>query len=246
MPNGMVVAQVNPWETDALYREIFVERCYERSGLSVRTDCAIIDVGANIGLASLYFHTRAPRVPIVAVEPAPLPLAALAVNVDRHGANCKIVAAAAGRCHGRGTLCFYGAHSDFSTLYPDPVRDGRVAAAALRAEGRLSSADLATIEGGATAEAIDVEVLGLADVFALCPVGPIGLVKIDAERAEDEILAGVPPGAWSRVQQIALEVHGDAATAKSMASRIGALGFGTVVRPEPFAGFHMIYAQRST
>jgi FkbM family methyltransferase len=57
-----------PREFDFLYKEIFGQAIY-------KTDCAnpklIVDIGAHIGLASMYFRLIYPNTPIVAFEPNP-------------------------------------------------------------------------------------------------------------------------------------------------------------------------------
>lgn len=50
-----------------------------------RDDPLVLDVGANIGLASLHFLTRYPRGRVVAIEPNPAAVALLSENLRENG-----------------------------------------------------------------------------------------------------------------------------------------------------------------
>jgi FkbM family methyltransferase len=67
----------NPWR---LYREIFVKGSYDPL-VPLGSSPRIFDVGANIGLASLYFLERWPSARLVAWEPNPAAFAMLEQNL---------------------------------------------------------------------------------------------------------------------------------------------------------------------
>lgn len=55
LPNGMSVFSVNGNETDYLYREIFQDESYiQPRGMSLPENAIVLDIGANIGLFTLY------------------------------------------------------------------------------------------------------------------------------------------------------------------------------------------------
>ncbi len=69
LPSGHRVAGLNLNETEYVYQEIFVDEVYSRDGIVLPPDAVVLDVGANIGLFSLYIASRAPRARVVAFEP---------------------------------------------------------------------------------------------------------------------------------------------------------------------------------
>ena len=77
LPDGRRIAQVDPGEAALLYREIFVEHSYRRAGFPGRAVDVVLDVGANIGLASMYFKQEHPAAVVVAAQPVPDTFAAL-------------------------------------------------------------------------------------------------------------------------------------------------------------------------
>ena len=54
MPNGMRLQCGSPVEARFIYDEIFVQRCYSKHGIRVRTGDTVIDAGANVGLFTLF------------------------------------------------------------------------------------------------------------------------------------------------------------------------------------------------
>ncbi|WP_046880112.1 hypothetical protein, partial [Pseudomonas aeruginosa] len=59
LPSGHRVAGLNLNETEYVYQEIFVDEVYSRDGIVLPPDAVVLDVGANIGLFSLYIASRA-------------------------------------------------------------------------------------------------------------------------------------------------------------------------------------------
>ncbi len=81
--NGMEVFHLNRAETDFLYDEVFVSGSYLSHGISLASNDVVFDVGANIGIASLFFHERCGPLRIHAFEPDPNVFAVLEANDAR-------------------------------------------------------------------------------------------------------------------------------------------------------------------
>src|SRR4029078_2779716 len=71
LPNGMTVAHENKNETDYLYDEIFQKQTYFRHGIGLREGACVFDVGANIGLFTLFVTQHWKDVTVYAFEPIP-------------------------------------------------------------------------------------------------------------------------------------------------------------------------------
>lgn len=73
---------LRPGTTDQdVYDEIFIEKEYD---IDLGSPKFIIDAGAHIGLASVYFACRYPDAIIIAIEPEPSNFAILQLNARRH------------------------------------------------------------------------------------------------------------------------------------------------------------------
>ncbi|MGH9852255.1 MAG: amino acid adenylation domain-containing protein, partial [Blastocatellia bacterium] len=89
LPNKLRVAHLNKNETDLLYKEIFEDRFYLRHGVTINEGDCIFDVGANIGLFTLFVQTNFKNVSMYSFEPIPPSFEALQTNVAMHGLKVK-------------------------------------------------------------------------------------------------------------------------------------------------------------
>ena len=88
LPNGAEIAHLNRRETDYVYREIFEDQCYLRHGITLGEAATVIDIGANIGLFSLFVRSRCPSASVFAFEPSPAAFRALRANCEATGLAC--------------------------------------------------------------------------------------------------------------------------------------------------------------
>ncbi len=141
---------------------------------------AVVDIGANIGVASLLF-SRYPGAQILAFEPLPANLQKLQANLQQNGiTNVQAIGAAVSSQ--RGSASF--------RVNPTSNVGGRL---------ETGSAD-----GG---ETITVPTLAWEDIRALAGDLEIFLVKIDCEGGEYDILNAIPEGDLRRIPYLTLEVH---------------------------------------
>lgn len=84
LPDGRTVHCVNAYEVDFSAHEIFNEDL-SVYGLDMPADGLYLDVGANIGLFSLYIVGKCPQATVFAFEPMPAAFAALERNIIEFG-----------------------------------------------------------------------------------------------------------------------------------------------------------------
>src|SRR5436190_1700290 len=85
LPDGSPVAHLNRNETEYIYNEIFVQQAYLRHGVTILDGDCIVDVGANIGLFTVFASRLASDLRIVACEPNPAAFACLEANAAAWG-----------------------------------------------------------------------------------------------------------------------------------------------------------------
>jgi FkbM family methyltransferase len=141
--------------------EIFLHHLYRVDLEGVKN---ILDLGGNIGLASLSFAQQYPGAQVCAVEPIPDNLAVLKRNVERNRAAVRIVPGAVGNSDGRARF----------TISADPRQHSTV------------------IEVLPTNRTVDVEVFSIPSLMKLMGWMHIDLLKIDIEGGEKDILGGQP------------------------------------------------------
>src|SRR5882672_11922670 len=81
---------INSHESEYLYDEIFVRETYLRHGLYLSADAVVFDVGANIGMFSLFVAAKSPAASIYAFEPIYPIFQKLERNLRRVSANVHV------------------------------------------------------------------------------------------------------------------------------------------------------------
>lgn len=215
LPNGLDLLCQNRQEVGHFYEDIFVDRVYVRRGIRLPAGAVVFDVGANIGLFSLFAHLEAPGARLYAFEPVPAVCELLRANLARHGANATVYNCALASRPGTAELTYYPRSTGMSSLYADLAEERAVLETVLRNQMRRGESELAPLlahAGDYLAERLReerflVRLRTLSDVMAEAEVERIDLLKIDVQKAELEVLLGLADGDWPRVRQIVVEVH---------------------------------------
>jgi FkbM family methyltransferase len=178
--NGMTIRSGSRDDVVAIFNEIFVERCYCPVWFyRAEPDHRVLDVGANVGLFSLFLSSVAPGIRVFAFEPQPETFERLTRNLAENGLEGSITARRLAVGRGRGKVRFSGVG------------------------GLASGHEAATSEGLGES----VECISLAEALELAGGGPIHLLKVDTEGAEAEIVGFAPLAVWSAIARVVVEYH---------------------------------------
>lgn len=90
LPNQLEVCALSDDEALILYHEIFTTQAYMKHGIQVAPGDCVFDVGANIGLYSVYLACTFPDLKLYAFEPIPDIFAILQGNAARYFASAKL------------------------------------------------------------------------------------------------------------------------------------------------------------
>jgi FkbM family methyltransferase len=173
--DGLAVRYTDLLTVCPQWHSLFVDGSYRFQASSPTP--RILDCGANLGLASLYWKRLYPRARITAYEADPRIAAALRQNLAANGAaDVEVVEAAVWNAEGRLAFHAEGADSGAIAALPGaPASGARVEVAAVRLRDALER-------------------------------GPVDLLKLDVEGAEEAILADCA-GALGSVGAILAEIH---------------------------------------
>ncbi|WP_341991391.1 amino acid adenylation domain-containing protein [Azorhizobium sp. AG788] len=213
LPNGLAVAQLNRNETDFLYEEMFELEAYFRHGVELRAGDVVFDVGANIGLFTLSAHLAAPGVTIHAFEPNPTVHAIATANAGLYGVTAKVHNMGLSGEPGTGVFTFYPGFSFLSGLHADRAADADVVRSFVRKhDGDTGEAfEPALLEelldDRLASHTLEVTLDTLSNVMAREGITCIDLLKINVEKSEAQVLAGIADADWPRIRQVALELH---------------------------------------
>ncbi|WP_236792414.1 non-ribosomal peptide synthetase [Amycolatopsis sp. GM8] len=246
LPDGTAVFQLNDAETAYQYDEVFVRETYLRHGIALPEAPVVVDAGANIGLFMVYVHRHCRGAVVHAVEPMPGPCAVLRLNAELYGST-EVAQAALGAQRGEAEFTYYPGVSMLSGRHADAVGDrARMRAVALRTAGDDAPEPTAlenVLDARTVAERIKVPVTTLSDLVVEHGIERIDLLKVDVERAEVDVLAGLSAAHWPRVRQVVAEVDGDERV-DAVRKQLTEAGFVIEVEAAVEAGLHMVFAVR--
>ncbi|MDD4933848.1 MAG: FkbM family methyltransferase [Methylacidiphilaceae bacterium] len=199
------------------FHEIFLSHHYLLPAWSrdLRDFRTVIDIGANIGLFSLFAAERFPRAKILAFEPWEENFRFLEKLVRDN--RLPVLPFREALSATSGTLSLHLPRSErFSsraTIFPRPPGPSWSSQEDLR---------------------IEVPSVSLEEVFRREKLATCDLLKMDCEGSEYSILYGTPPELLARIRRMAIEVHAGSAPGETLASltaHLSALGFLTTTRP---------------
>lgn len=210
---------INPHETAFLYEEIVTRRGYLPQGLDLPEHAVVLDVGANIGVYSLFVRTQCPTATVYAFEPLPPIFDKLRRNVEAHGGSVKLFPHGLADRAGEARFTYYPGYSTMSarsTLSDTATDRAYVRALVLAAEPDLGeAADFLDemLDHRFRQEPYTCRLRRLSEVIEEEQLTRIDMLKVDVQRAEAEVLRGVDEHHWPLIRQLAVEVHDEPGTA---------------------------------
>ncbi|HEX2224420.1 MAG TPA: MupA/Atu3671 family FMN-dependent luciferase-like monooxygenase, partial [Thermoanaerobaculia bacterium] len=225
MPNGLLIAHLSDIQASAGYQEIFADEIYLRHGVTLPDDAVIFDVGANIGLFTLFANQNALRPKVYAFEPFPATFSTLRANVDLYGLDVHLYNRGVADRPGRAEFTFYPNAPGLSGRYAGTEEDrAEIRAIVVDWLARVGRADASgqeleeVLDEQLRTEVHPIELTTVSDAIREHGVERVDLLKVDAERSEWDILAGIRDEDWPKIDQIVLEVH-----TRELLERISAL-----------------------
>lgn len=215
LPNGLEVAYQARAEMEQMYDDIFEKRVYARRGLTLGDGDLVFDVGGNIGLFTLFVALHWPAARIWTFEPAPPLFEILSANTAPYGERIRRFNCGLSSRPGEAELTFYPHTSGMSSFYPDEREEREALRTLLHnelARGKEGVEGLLQYEEELLAERFRRETLTcrlrtLSEVIREEGVPRIDLLKIDVEKSEMDVLAGLDGDDWPKLRQAVLEVH---------------------------------------
>lgn len=211
LPNGLAIRQHRPWETDFVYREVFVEQVYTRDFPALPANACVIDVGANIGLFSLFIKGKYPQASLFAFEPAPELYALAGQNLaGRDGIH--LFPQGLGAAAGTALFTFYPNYSLLSGFHGNVITDKLLLGAGIlqqlqHKDNADTYVELLVADKLDNARQFPCEITTLSTVIAQQQIAQIDLLKIDAEKAELDVLHGIADNDWKKIRNIVVEAH---------------------------------------
>ncbi|WP_264600383.1 FkbM family methyltransferase [Rhodobium gokarnense] len=249
LPGGREISCINPYEVDFSVHEIF-SADLSAHGIALPADGTILDVGANIGLFSLWLREKCPQTRILAYEPMPGVFAALTENMGRMQPAGEAYALALGAKPGTATFDYFPGLTAMSSSHPDVaerIADGIraiMAGASKSADVRdlveatgagERATDAAYMEDLFRRERVTVAVDTVSGQLEKHGIDRADLLKVDTEGAELDVLAGIAEADWPKISQLMVEVHLGDDVLNQLAADFQARGYAVSIDRHPLA-----------
>jgi FkbM family methyltransferase len=178
--NGLRFKTRSNTQDTSFANEIWVHRTYAPPGFRINENDTVVDIGAHIGLFSVFAATQARTGMVYAFEPLPGNIALLKENLKLNAISNAIPIQMA-----------VGSRSEQRTFYVSSSNTG--ASSFIPYEDRI--------------EEILARTISLTDLVRLFDLRTIDFLKMDCEGAEYEILFNAPHDVTGKIKRIAMEIH---------------------------------------
>jgi FkbM family methyltransferase len=215
LPNGIQIAYQSKVEIEHFYEDIFEKEIYLKNGIVLGDGACVFDVGANIGLFTIFIQERFSHVVTYSFEPAPPLFQILGANTSRYGPNVRLFNYGVSNETKARAFTFYPNSSGMSSFYADLNEEKEVLRSVMLNQMRdgmpgmellMKYAD-ELLEERFKSEVYQCELRPLSEIISEQKVEQIDLLKIDAQKSERDVLDGILEPDWERIRQIVIEVH---------------------------------------
>ena len=262
LPNRRRIAVISNFSALDLYKEIYEDEPYLREGLSIHPKDVVIDIGGNIGLWSLFILEQVPDIRLITVEPVPQIFEALQENLKNYQppkSSVTLLNIGLAETEKKAEFNFYPRVASDSTATPFDMDQQVKYFLAMSRKGitRILPSGIKAwfirqiLRWYYSPQKVECQLKTLSQVIEELQLDHIDFVKLDAENAEREVIAGIAEKDWPKIRQISMEVHTNIPGGKSLVDDLTKLlqskGFSVAVDLHSRfsgVGVHMMYAQR--
>ena len=226
LPNGQTIAHLSAHQTNALYDEIVTDEIYMKHDIRVEDGDCVFDIGANIGLFTLFIQRQFPNTNVFAFEPIPPTFALLQANMNAHCPKVKVFECGLSNKSESADFTFYPEMSGISGRFAEPAKDKQAAKAMILRQMDKESTKKATrvehappysqddghinrfIENRYQHETYSCQLRTISEIIDQHGIEQIDLLKVDVEKSELLVLEGIKTKDWPKIKQLTMEVDG--------------------------------------
>ncbi|MGD2089687.1 MAG: amino acid adenylation domain-containing protein [Candidatus Aminicenantes bacterium] len=239
-PNGMSIFHINRHETDFMYREIFEEQSYIQHGITLEEGACIFDVGANIGMFSLFVQYTCKNPKIYAFEPIPPIFEMLSLNTSIYCKDIEVFHCGLSQNQSEAVFTYYPHAAVLSGRFADQSQEIQTVKAFIKNESKENpeeeqlSEDQVNelLEDRLKNTSFTCKMKSLSQIIREKGIDKIDLLKIDVEKAEIDVLKGIDDEDWPKIRQLVIEVHDVDEALEKITQQLRRRGYRVVVQQD--------------
>jgi len=239
-------------EARFLHNEIFEDDIYLRDGIEIQEGDTVFDVGANIGMFSVYLLQKFDQINLFAFEPVPPTFQALQTNIHalnlKHPESVQLFPIGIADQSGEREITFYPTSPGNSTLFPEAkFEEAEITVDAIELKDvwkydkagffglllfypfrrKLIADRLKKMySNGMT---FQIQLQSLSSIIEEHQVEQIDLLKIDVEGCEFLVLEGIDEKDWGKIRQAVIEISPEhVSRVESLIEQLNAKGFRNI------------------
>ncbi|WP_116122449.1 amino acid adenylation domain-containing protein [Paraburkholderia sp. BL6669N2] len=252
LPCGRFVTP-SPSETRHLWQEIYGQRAYHPDTIRYAHGDTIVDVGANVGVFSRFALDITGGCRLIAIEPADELFQCLRSNLAARSSGVTLLKLGCRREDSEATTFFYFPRVPaMSSFRPDSARDRSLLEELLKNDPVWSEADdrhqkEQFLKTAFAAESQPCPTRRLSTIFAESGLDHIDILKVDVQRGEEDVLAGLSETDWPKIRQCVVELQDHKGSVAAMRSFLQAREFSVDVSTIPLhegTDVRFVYAWR--
>ena len=225
----------NKTELEFVYEEVFVDGCYTKNGLVIPAGGCIVDIGANIGMFSVFAALQHADLDIYSFEPLPPTFELLKLNTALYSERIKIFNI--GISDREETVDFtyfpnatvlssrYSEGTDITDIVRQTIHNQEKATGQQASESEINE----LLKDRLVTRTYPCKLMTLSQIIRDYHIERIDYLKIDVEKSEMDVLNGIAEEDWKKIRQIALEIHDIDGRKEQMLKELSRHGFHTHV-----------------
>ncbi|MCL5260278.1 MAG: amino acid adenylation domain-containing protein [Gammaproteobacteria bacterium] len=213
LPSGLSLYSYNKSELEFLYDEIFVNSTYTKYGITIPEGGCVFDVGANLGMFSIYACLTAKNVKVYSFEPVPQIFELLSCNASLFQKDIKTFAFGFSDKEEKVSFTYYPKATILSGRYANIGGESETLKRYLKNNLKsnlkeTNDDEINDLLGEVLQQQhVEVKLKTISQFIYDNNIERIDLLKIDVEKCERAVLDGIIDSDWTKIKQIVLEVH---------------------------------------